>query len=177
MLLDQFGQPGLFKDGDSVGIEPAGQRGRIFPALDIGNLGGRERHDFVVGVVAIVGVEVVEIASRRTHDNHFLFGHVLASTRIICSPLTPLLGTAGGPVCAPRRATLCMLGRAKDDGLEVAAKKVLDSTEALAHRFSRGFPAGRRRCAYSSCRGVLEVVKTRARRPPSSGSTPPGPNT
>ena len=80
VLLDQLGDAGLLEDGDSLGIEPAGQGGRILAARDVGDLRGSEGDDLVVGVVAEVGVEVVEIPSRRARDDHFLSGHVVDST-------------------------------------------------------------------------------------------------
>ena len=41
VLLDQLGELGLFEDGDSLGIELAGQRGRVFPARECRESGWR----------------------------------------------------------------------------------------------------------------------------------------
>ena len=71
VLLDQGVELFLGEDGDAVGIELAGQDGRVFPAVDVGNLGGGEGDDLEIRIVAEVGVEVVEIAAGRAHDDDF----------------------------------------------------------------------------------------------------------
>ncbi len=59
----------LLDDRDAVGIERAGERRRIPPAGDAGDLGRRERDDLGARVVAVDGVEVVEVTARRAHDH------------------------------------------------------------------------------------------------------------
>lgn len=62
-LLHELGKPGLGLDGDPVGIEPAGELGRVAPALDPRDLGRRERHHLVLLPVPEQHVEVVEVAA------------------------------------------------------------------------------------------------------------------
>ena len=57
-------------DGDAVGVELAGQDGRVLPAVDVGDLGRGEGDDLEVRVVPEIGVEIVEIAPRGAHDDH-----------------------------------------------------------------------------------------------------------
>ena len=59
----------LGHDRNALGIERAGERGRIAASGDAGNLGRGKRHDLERRIVAIDDVEVVEIAAGRADDH------------------------------------------------------------------------------------------------------------
>ncbi len=76
VLLHELRHLGLVAGRDAVGVQPAGQLGGVLAVLDVRDLGRGERHDLVLLVVAEVGVEVVEVAPRSSHDEDFrAFGH------------------------------------------------------------------------------------------------------
>jgi hypothetical protein len=56
--------------GEPLRVEGSRQRRRISPAVDARNLGGGEADDLVARIVAIHHVEIVEVASGRTQDQH-----------------------------------------------------------------------------------------------------------
>src|SRR5262245_40724861 len=68
-LLNDTWQVLLRENGDTLGISRAGQLGGVEPPLDVGDLGRGEGDHLIGGVVAEEDVEVVEIASRRPHDD------------------------------------------------------------------------------------------------------------
>ena len=77
-FLDQFGQLGFRIDLDAVGIEIlTGQFLRIHAVVDTGDLLSGESHHVVVFVVTEKGVEIVEVSSSSTNDNHIsnFFSH------------------------------------------------------------------------------------------------------
>ena len=71
-LADQRRQVLFQMDRDPFRIAGAGQLGRIAAVLDEGDLGGGEGHHGGVGVVPVHHVEVMEVATRRTHDQDTL---------------------------------------------------------------------------------------------------------
>src|SRR5574341_2231888 len=76
-------------DGDALRVQVACQLFGIDASLDIGDLRGGKGYHFVVLVAAEERVEVVEVTSRRAHDDGFdwhalfslLFCIVIASDR------------------------------------------------------------------------------------------------
>jgi hypothetical protein len=93
-LGDDLLELGLGADRDPVGIEVSRQRRRITPAGDVGDLRGRERHDFDLRVGSKAYVEVVKIAAGRTEDDD-------ASPRHGARPCGRARSGAGGNPCAP----------------------------------------------------------------------------
>ena len=71
---DQLGEITLVVDRDAFGVEGAGERRRVDPVRDAGDLGGRERHDPGVAVAPEDDVEVVEVAPARAHDHDTAHG-------------------------------------------------------------------------------------------------------
>jgi hypothetical protein len=70
VFMDQVDQLTFGEDGDSGRIEFASQLGGVRSALNVGDLGCREG-DYIVGwIVAEAHIEIVEIPSSGTHDNH-----------------------------------------------------------------------------------------------------------
>jgi hypothetical protein len=69
ILLDHFFEVGLGKDRNAVRVERTGEFSGIGPVFDIWDLGGGKHHHLVVLVVAEQTVEIVEVASSRTHDD------------------------------------------------------------------------------------------------------------
>jgi hypothetical protein len=67
-ILDKPKQIAFRVDRDALGIPLSRQGGRVGSIIDVGNLGGSERHDLVFGVVAEEHVEVMKIASGGAHD-------------------------------------------------------------------------------------------------------------
>ncbi len=61
----------LGADRHAVRVQPAGQLGGVRAPVDVGDLGGRERHHPDPVVAAEQRVEVVEVPSRRPHDDDF----------------------------------------------------------------------------------------------------------
>ena len=77
-FLDQFGQFGLGIDADALRIEIlAGEFLRIHAVVNAGDLLGGEGHHVVVLVVTEKGVEVVEVTTSSTDDDHIsnFFSH------------------------------------------------------------------------------------------------------
>ena len=77
-FLDQFGQLGLGIDADTLRVEIfAGQFLRIHTVVDAGDLLSGESHHIVVLVVTEEGVEVVEVTTCSTNDDHIsnFFSH------------------------------------------------------------------------------------------------------
>ena len=67
---EQILQLRLGHDLNAVGIERPRQLHRIASTRDAGNLSGSgERYNLDAGVVAIGGIEVVEVASSGSHDH------------------------------------------------------------------------------------------------------------
>ena len=66
---------GFGPDGDAVGIARARQRRGVAAVVDAGYLGRREGHHSDLGVVAVDHVEVVKVATCRTHDDHTSLAH------------------------------------------------------------------------------------------------------
>src|SRR3989304_8940083 len=66
-LLDEAGQFGFRVDGDAVRVVVTGQLRRVAAVGYVGDLGGRERHDAVLGPLPVVHVEVVKIAPGGAH--------------------------------------------------------------------------------------------------------------
>jgi len=85
---------GLRHDVDAVGVERPGERRRVAPVIDPGDLGGRERDDLDAWVVSIDDVEVVEVAPRRAHDDNLRAVHG--------RPLLRISADADEPVSRPR---------------------------------------------------------------------------
>ena len=79
VLGDEGVHLGFRVDGDALGIQLPRERRGILAALDVGDLGGRERHDPIFGVVPEISVEVVEIPSGGSQDEHLF--HVFLSFR------------------------------------------------------------------------------------------------
>ena len=69
-VADQRFEVLLRIDRDPLGILRAGQKCRVAPVVDPGNLGRRETDDLVAGVIAVHGVEVVKISARRPENEH-----------------------------------------------------------------------------------------------------------
>src|SRR3990172_3048947 len=87
-------------DGDPVRVQRTGQFRRIEASLDIRDLGGSERDHLVVPVPAEERVEVMEVASRRAHDDGFDW-HIFS--------LGDIFALSGGAECKPKlrsRSTL-----------------------------------------------------------------------
>ncbi len=59
----------LGQNGDPVRITVAGQLRRVAAPLDVRYLRGRERYHLIVWITTIVGVEVVKVTSRGSHDD------------------------------------------------------------------------------------------------------------
>ena len=57
-------------DWDAVRVSLAAELRRIRPSVDVGNLSGRECHDFVAGIVAPESIEIMKIAPGGADDNH-----------------------------------------------------------------------------------------------------------
>ncbi len=76
-LFDQPAQVLFGIDGNAVGVEFPRELGRVLSAFDVGDLGGREGHHIVILVPPVVHVEVVEVSSCRTDDDHILPCHYL----------------------------------------------------------------------------------------------------
>lgn len=72
---DQLFDLAFVVDRDTVGVELAGELGRVLAAVDVGDLGGGESDDLELLVVAEVGVEVMEVASGGAHDEDFFLLH------------------------------------------------------------------------------------------------------
>jgi hypothetical protein len=66
--FDQVSELGFGMDRNSGGIEVTGERCRVDPALDVGNLRRREGDDLVFGPAAVDDVEVVEVPPRGPGD-------------------------------------------------------------------------------------------------------------
>jgi hypothetical protein len=64
----------LGDDGDAGRVARAGQRRRVVTVGDPGDLRRGERHHPDRGVVAVDGVEIVEVAACRTHDHDAFHG-------------------------------------------------------------------------------------------------------
>jgi hypothetical protein len=60
---------GLLEDRDSAGIIATGERGRIAPAGNAGNLRRREGDHLACRVVAIDDIEIMKIPSRSPDDD------------------------------------------------------------------------------------------------------------
>ena len=75
VLDDDVAKIFLGQDGNTLGVKIAGQHGRVFAAVNIGNLSSGESDDFDFLVVAIEDVEVMEVAARRAHDDDSLARH------------------------------------------------------------------------------------------------------
>ncbi len=67
---------GLGFNGNPLRIQRSCQRRGIAATVDVGDLGGREGHHLIIGVIAEEDVEVVKIAPGGTHD-HNLAGILL----------------------------------------------------------------------------------------------------
>jgi hypothetical protein len=76
---NQLRQRGLVLDGDALGIVRPGQRSRVAPAVDVGNLRGREGDHIVGGIVPVDAVEVVEIAPGGAQDDDLDPAHAVPS--------------------------------------------------------------------------------------------------
>ena len=81
LLLDELLELLLVIDRDALGVERAGELGRILASLDVRDLRRRERDHLVVLVLAVDAVEVVEIPAGRPHDENLrpLHTHTSAS--------------------------------------------------------------------------------------------------
>ena len=80
VLLDQLRHLRLVVDRDALGVQPAGQLGRVLAVVDVRDLRRREGDDLVRFVVAEVRVEVVEVPARGAHDEDLrLVGHAHSS--------------------------------------------------------------------------------------------------
>ena len=62
-------------DRDAVGIVRPRELGRVAPVDDERDLRGGERHDLCLGIAAVDGVEVVEVATRGSHDQDASLRH------------------------------------------------------------------------------------------------------
>ena len=71
VLLDELGHLGLVVDRDAVRVVRTGELGRVLAVVDVRDLRGREGDDLVLLPLAEVGVEVVEVATRGSHDEDF----------------------------------------------------------------------------------------------------------
>jgi hypothetical protein len=63
-------------DRNTLGVSFAGQFGWILSAFNIRDLGCGKRHNVVLFIVPVVGVEVVEIPSRCTYDDDIILRHI-----------------------------------------------------------------------------------------------------
>jgi hypothetical protein len=70
VLADELLELGLRVDRDPGGVEVAGELLRVAPPVDVRDLGRGERDDLVGLAAAIDEVEVVEIASGGSGDEH-----------------------------------------------------------------------------------------------------------
>jgi hypothetical protein len=86
VFLDKIVQLAFILDRNTLRVQLARQHRRVPAAVDIGNLGGGESYDLDKVVVAVERIEIMEIAARRAHDNHFLsgLGHVILTILISC---------------------------------------------------------------------------------------------
>jgi len=64
-LSNKLVEIGLWVDRNTIRVELASKGGRVPLVVDAGDLGGRERNDLVIGVVAIDDVEIVEVTARQ----------------------------------------------------------------------------------------------------------------
>ena len=69
ILLNKLCKLRFRGDRDASGVKPAGQLPWVAAPFDIWDLRGRKCHDLIAIVIAEIGVEVVEVAPRSTHDN------------------------------------------------------------------------------------------------------------
>src|SRR5262249_49762564 len=67
-LRDEPREVGLMMDLDAVRVVRTRERGRVHTVVDERDLRGGERDDLGLGVVAIDGIEVVEVAAGGSHD-------------------------------------------------------------------------------------------------------------
>ena len=74
-LADDGGQVLLGHDGYPLGVKGTGEGRGIASAIDVRYLRGGEGHHLVMVVIAEVGVEVVEIAPSRPHDDYLALLH------------------------------------------------------------------------------------------------------
>ena len=58
-----------------VGIEVSGQLRRVLPPVDVRDLRRREGDDLVLLAAAVDEIEIVEVAARRSDDQHSGTGH------------------------------------------------------------------------------------------------------
>src|SRR3990170_3489518 len=75
LSADDIDQVALGEDWDPLGIELAGQLGRVDTPLDVRDLSGGEGDHLVILIVAEVHVEVVEVATGGPHDQYTLTIH------------------------------------------------------------------------------------------------------
>jgi hypothetical protein len=74
-LFNQLGKIFLRINPNTFWIKRACQFGRVLSTFDIRDLCGRKCDHIEELVVAIVGVKIVEISSRRTDDNYIPLRH------------------------------------------------------------------------------------------------------
>jgi hypothetical protein len=72
-LPDKPGETIFGVNGDAIRVSFAGQRGRIFPPHNIGDLGGCESHYIVCVVPPEISVEIVKIPPGCTDYDHVFF--------------------------------------------------------------------------------------------------------
>jgi hypothetical protein len=58
-------------DGNSFGVEAPRKNGRVFSSLDIRDLSRGESDDPAIGIIAKNDIEIVEVSTRGSHDEHF----------------------------------------------------------------------------------------------------------
>ena len=107
LFANQFLQPALRINRDAIWIVDAGKLGGIGPALDVGDLRGREGDDVVQVVVAVDDVEVMKVPAGRPHDDRLDTVHTclvcpLARVRCVTGVRSP--GESGRTPSRCRRA-------------------------------------------------------------------------
>ena len=125
VLADELRELVLGADLDAVGVQRAGEHGRIDAIVDPGDLGRGEGDDLGLRVVTERDVEVVEVASAGSHDDQLAH----------CSLLSPALSRARS-----RRVLSARCRRAASRAAASAAACTHDAAKTLRRRSLRGGP-------------------------------------
>jgi hypothetical protein len=183
----------LGSDRDALRVAGPGERGRVDPAVDPGDLGRREGDHLDVEVGAQGGLEVVEVPTGGSHHHDPSHAPLLASACCQSGRLRAGAGRADGPVAAADRART-RAGRAVGKGAVPTTGRwdkrrrpgVVDSHggwEGTSHeRAAAAVPRGDLRYASSRAErtaGVGEDPPARPKdpvAPPSLGQPPEGPS-
>jgi hypothetical protein len=83
MLSDESLELLLRVDLQTLGVERARETRRIRTIIDAWDLLGSEAHDLEVRVATIIGVEVVEITTSSTNDQHTFLPLAVASAFLL----------------------------------------------------------------------------------------------